>query len=143
MTPQYKGLQGLYEKYKEQGLEVLGFPCNQVRLPFAPCTFALLCLTYELSQFGSQEPATDSEISQFCELNHGVTFPLMKKSDVNGDDANEVFKYLKNEKKGLLGLSRIKWNFEKFLVDRNGAVVGRFVSTTTPEALDPEIQKLL
>ncbi|KDQ59318.1 hypothetical protein JAAARDRAFT_34052 [Jaapia argillacea MUCL 33604] len=121
-TPQYKGLQALHEKYKDQGLVVLGFPCNQ---------------------FGGQEPGTDADISQFCELNHGVTFTLMKKSDVNGDNTNEVFKWLKNEKSGLLGMTRIKWNFEKFLVDKEGKVVGRWASTTSPSALDDEIKKLL
>ncbi|KAF8959479.1 glutathione peroxidase-like protein [Flammula alnicola] len=121
-TPQYKGLQALYEKYKDQGLEILGFPCNQ---------------------FGGQEPEDDKGIAEFCTLNHGVTFPLMKKSDVNGDDTNEVYKWLKNEKSGLLGLTRIKWNFEKFLVDKNGNVVHRWASTTTPQAIDAEVAKVL
>jgi len=121
-TPQYKGLQALYEKYKDQGFEILGFPCNQ---------------------FGGQEPGEDEEISQFCEVNHGVTFPLMKKSDVNGDNTNEVFKYLKDQKSGLLGLTRIKWNFEKFLIDKEGNVVNRWASTTTPDAIAPEVEKLL
>ncbi|KAF8150682.1 glutathione peroxidase-like protein [Crassisporium funariophilum] len=121
-TPQYKGLQELYEKYKGQGLEILGFPCNQ---------------------FGGQEPADDKGIEEFCTLNHGVTFPLMKKSDVNGDSTNEVFQWLKSEKAGLLGLTRIKWNFEKFLVDKEGKVVQRWASTTTPQALDAEIAKVL
>ncbi|OBZ72157.1 Glutathione peroxidase 2 [Grifola frondosa] len=121
-TPQYKGLEALYEKYKDRGFVILGFPCNQ---------------------FGGQEPGNDTEISQFCERNHGVTFPLMKKSDVNGDNTNEVYKYLKNEKAGLLGLTRIKWNFEKFLVDKEGKVVHRWASTTTPENIDPEVAKLL
>ncbi|GJE88720.1 glutathione peroxidase [Phanerochaete sordida] len=121
-TPQYKGLETLYQKYKDQGLVILGFPCNQ---------------------FGGQEPGTDSEVASFCEKNYGVTFPLMAKSDVNGDDANEVFKYLKNQKSGLLGLTRIKWNFEKFLVDKEGNVVNRWASTTSPDAIDAEIAKLL
>ncbi|KAL6302426.1 glutathione peroxidase [Sparassis latifolia] len=121
-TPQYKGLQALYDKYKDRDFIILGFPCNQ---------------------FGSQEPGQDAEISEFCQLNHGVNFPLMKKSDVNGDHTNEVYKWLKNEKAGLLGLTRIKWNFEKFLVDRNGQVVGRWASVTTPEHLDAEVSKLL
>ncbi|KAF8896297.1 glutathione peroxidase [Infundibulicybe gibba] len=121
-TPQYTGLQKLYEKYKEQGLVVLGFPCNQ---------------------FGGQEPKNDTEIAEFCTVNHGVTFPLMKKSDVNGDNTNEVFKWLKNEKSGLLGLTRIKWNFEKFLVDKKGNVANRWASTTTPEAIDAEIAKII
>jgi len=121
-TPQYKGLQGLHDKYKDKGLVVLGFPCNQ---------------------FGGQEPENDSGIATFCERNHGVTFPLMLKSDVNGDNANEVYKYLKSQKSGLLGLTRIKWNFEKFLIDKEGRIVNRWASTTSPEAIDSEIAKLL
>jgi len=121
-TPQYKGLEELYKKYKDRGLVILGFPSNQ---------------------FGGQEPGTDEEIADFCELNHGVTFPLMKKSDVNGDQTNEVYQWLKKEKSGILGLARIKWNFEKFLVDQNGKVVNRWASTTTPAAIDVEVGKLL
>ncbi|KAJ7030380.1 glutathione peroxidase [Mycena alexandri] len=121
-TPQYKGLQALYEKYKDQGFTIIGFPCNQ---------------------FGGQEPGTDEEIATFCEVNHGVTFPLVKKSDVNGDNTNEVFKWLKSEKSGLLGLARIKWNFEKFLIDKEGKVVNRWASTTTPEAIDAEVAKII
>ncbi|KAH9940969.1 glutathione peroxidase [Amylocystis lapponica] len=121
-TPQYKGLQALYNKYKDKDFLILGFPCNQ---------------------FGGQEPGDDADISSFCELNHGVTFPLMKKSDVNGDNTNDVYKYLKNEKAGLLGMTRIKWNFEKFLIDKEGKVVARWASTTTPEAIDSEVAKLL
>ncbi|KAF7316756.1 Telomerase reverse transcriptase [Mycena chlorophos] len=121
-TPQYKGLQALYEKYKDQNFTIIGFPCNQ---------------------FGGQEPGTDEEIATFCTVNHGVTFPLMKKSDVNGDNTNEVFKWLKSEKAGLLGLTRIKWNFEKFLIDKNGVVVNRWASTTTPEAIDKEVGKII
>ncbi|PPR05791.1 hypothetical protein CVT24_006846 [Panaeolus cyanescens] len=121
-TPQYKGLQELYDKYKDKGLEILGFPCNQ---------------------FGGQEPANDEGIKEFCTLNHGVTFPLMAKSDVNGDNTNEVYKWLKNEKAGLLGLTRIKWNFEKFLVDKEGKVVNRWASTTTPAAIGAEIEKII
>jgi len=121
-TPQYKGLQELYNKYKDKDFVILGFPCNQ---------------------FGGQEPGTDDDISSFCELNHGVTFPLMKKSDVNGDNTNEVFKWLKNEKSGLLGMTRIKWNFEKFLIDKEGKVVNRWASTTTPGAIDAEVAKLV
>jgi glutathione peroxidase len=121
-TPQYKGLQALYDKYKGQGLEILGFPCNQ---------------------FGGQEPGDDEAVNQFCTINHGVTFPLMKKSDVNGDNTNEVYRWLKNEKAGILGLTRVKWNFEKFLIDKNGDVAQRYASTTTPSAIDSEISKLL
>lgn len=121
-TPQYAGLQKLYEKYKEQNFVILGFPCNQ---------------------FGGQEPADDEGIQEFCTINHGVTFPLMKKSDVNGDNTNEVFKWLKNEKSGLLGLTRIKWNFEKFLVDKNGNVIQRWASVTTPDAIGVEVAKII
>ncbi|TFK27748.1 glutathione peroxidase-like protein [Coprinopsis marcescibilis] len=121
-TPQYKGLQQLYEKHKDSGFVILGFPCNQ---------------------FGGQEPENDDGIQQFCELNHGVTFPLMKKSDVNGDSTNEVYKWLKAEKSGLLGLTRIKWNFEKFLIDKEGNVAHRWASTTAPSAIEPEVEKLL
>jgi len=120
-TPQYKGLQGLYDKYKEKGLVVLGFPTNNF----------------------FQETADDDGIANFCTVNHGVTFPLMKKSDVNGDTTNDVYKYLKSQKAGILGLTRIKWNFEKFLVDKEGNVVNRWASTTTPESIDKEIEKLL
>ncbi|KAF9000678.1 thioredoxin-like protein [Cyathus striatus] len=121
-TPQYAGLQQLYEKYKDRGFIILGFPCNQ---------------------FGGQEPADDTSIQEFCTLNHGVTFPLMKKSEVNGDDTNEVYKWLKSQKSGVLGLTRIKWNFEKFLVDKEGKVVNRWASTTTPQGLEAEVQKIL
>ncbi|RDX57273.1 glutathione peroxidase-like protein [Lentinus brumalis] len=121
-TPQYKGLEALYKKYKDQGFVILGFPCNQ---------------------FGGQEPESDEKIAEFCELNHGVSFPLMAKSDVNGDNTNEVYKWLKSQKAGLLGLTRIKWNFEKFLIDKEGKVVHRWASTTSPEAIDPEVAKLL
>ncbi|KAF9223749.1 glutathione peroxidase [Gyrodon lividus] len=121
-TPQYKGLQALYDKYKEQEFIILGFPCNQ---------------------FGGQEPGDDATIASFCERNHGVTFPLMKKSDVNGDNTNSVYKWLKNEKAGILGLTRIKWNFEKFLIDQEGKVVNRWASTTTPQAIDAAVENLL
>ncbi|KAM6504330.1 glutathione peroxidase [Amanita muscaria] len=121
-TPQYKGLQALYEKYKDRGLVILGFPCNQ---------------------FGSQEPQDDKGVGEFCTLNYGVSFPIMKKSDVNGENTNEAYKWLKSEKPGILGLTRIKWNFEKFLVDKNGKVVNRWASTSTPEAIDSEIAKIL
>ncbi|KIP07642.1 hypothetical protein PHLGIDRAFT_89284 [Phlebiopsis gigantea 11061_1 CR5-6] len=121
-TPQYKGLQALYDKYKEKDFVILGFPCNQ---------------------FGGQEPGSDDEIATFCERNHGVSFPLMKKTDVNGDATNEVYKFLKSEKSGLLGLARIKWNFEKFLIDKEGNVVHRWASTTSPESIDAEVAKLV
>ncbi|KAF8623710.1 hypothetical protein AX17_007407 [Amanita inopinata Kibby_2008] len=121
-TPQYTGLQALYDKYKDSGFVILGFPCNQ---------------------FGGQEPLDDKGISEFCTVNHGVTFPLMKKSDVNGGQTNQVYQWLKNEKPGILGLTRIKWNFEKFLVDKEGKVVNRWASTTTPEVIDGEVARLL
>ncbi|KAG2356170.1 glutathione peroxidase [Suillus spraguei] len=121
-TPQYQGLQALYDKHKERGFIILGFPCNQ---------------------FGGQEPGDDAAIASFCEVNHGVNFPLMKKSDVNGDNTNSVYRWLKNEKAGLMGLSRIKWNFEKFLIDKNGKVVNRWASTTTPQAIDARVEELL
>ncbi|WP_028400048.1 glutathione peroxidase [Ectobacillus panaciterrae] len=121
-TPQYKGLQALYEQYKEQGFEVLGFPCNQ---------------------FMGQEPGSNEEISSFCELNYGVTFPVFAKVDVNGDNADPLFKYLCNEAPGMLGSKAVKWNFTKFLVDRNGKVVERFAPQKAPEELKSEIEKLL
>ncbi|KAL9714257.1 Glutathione peroxidase 2 [Leucoagaricus gongylophorus] len=120
-TPQYRGLQALYDKYQNKGLVVLGFPTNQF----------------------FQEPGSDEEIQSFCSLNYGVTFPLMKKSDVNGDNTNEVYKWLKNEKSGILGLTRIKWNFEMFLVDKNGKVVNRWASSTTPESIDGDIANVI
>ena len=121
-TPQYKGLEALYEKLHSRGLEVLGFPCNQ---------------------FGAQEPGTADEIESFCEMNYGVTFPLFAKIDVNGKDAAPVYKYLKKEKPGLLGSEAIKWNFTKFLVDRNGKVIERYGSNVEPEAIVPDVEKLL
>jgi len=121
-TPQYKGLEALYEKMHSRGLEVLGFPCNQ---------------------FGAQEPGTEKEIAAFCELNYGVTFPLFSKVDVNGDDAAPLYKYLKKEKPGLLGTEAIKWNFTKFLVDRKGKVVERYGSNVEPQAIAADVEKLL
>ncbi|MEH6715941.1 glutathione peroxidase [Parasphingorhabdus flavimaris] len=120
-TPQYEGLEKLHQEYKDQGLEILAFPCNQ---------------------FGNQEPGDADEIKNFCSLNYDVSFPLMEKVDVNGDDADPLWKYLKSEKSGLLG-SRIKWNFTKFLVDRDGNVVGRYGPAVKPEQLKNEIQALL
>ena len=143
-TPQYDGLEALYEKYKDRGLVVIGFPCDQ---------------------FGHQEPGSNAEIEEFCRLNHGVTFPLMAKSDVNGENANPVFKWLYTEKPfagfgdsdtgqfmdGMLSRNDpdyasnpdIKWNFTKFLIDRKGRVVARFEPVVTPEELDAEIAGLL
>jgi len=121
-TPQYKGLEALYEKLHGKGLEILGFPCNQ---------------------FGAQEPGTEKEIAQFCELNYGVTFPLFAKVEVNGGNAAPVYKYLKAEKPGLLGSEAIKWNFTKFLVDRKGNVLARYAPNDTPESMAGDIEKAL
>ena len=121
-TPQYKGLEDLYQKYKDQGLEVLGFPCNQ---------------------FGNQEPGSNNEIEEFCTLNYGVTFPMFSKVDVNGDSADPLFKFLTSNKKGLLGSSKIKWNFTKFLIDKDGNPVKRFAPTTTPEQISEDIEEIL
>jgi len=121
-TPQYKGLEALYEKLHGKGLEILGFPCNQ---------------------FGEQEPGTEAEIESFCELNYGVTFPMFAKVDVNGDGAAPLYKFLKKEKPGLLGSEAIKWNFTKFLVDRNGKVIERYAPNTEPAAIAGDIERLL
>ena len=120
-TPQYKGLQELYAKYKERGFELLAFPCDQ---------------------FGHQEPGGDDEIKEFCEMNYGVEFPVFSKIEVNGDAAHPLYKFLKSEKGGLLGES-IKWNFTKFLVDKQGNVVERYAPTTPPERIAPDIEKQL
>ena len=121
-TPQYKGLETLYEKLHPRGLEILGFPCNQ---------------------FGAQEPGNEAEIAQFCELNYGVKFPLFAKIEVNGAAAAPLYQYLKKAKPGLLGSEAIKWNFTKFLVDRGGTVVERYAPNTEPEAIAGDIEKLL
>ena len=121
-TPQYKGLEELYQKYKDQGLEILGFPCNQ---------------------FGKQEQGNESEISEFCELNYGVSFPMFAKIDVNGPDASPLFKNLKQQKPGLLGSESIKWNFTKFLIGRDGKAILRAAPLTKPEDLETEIQQAL
>lgn len=120
-TPQYKGLEALYQKMKDEGLVILGFPCNQ---------------------FGGQEPENEAGIKTFCERNFGVTFPLMEKVDVNGNTAHPLYEWMKNEKKQLL-LAAVKWNFEKFLIDKEGNVVDRFASTTSPESIEPKIKALL
>ncbi len=122
LTPQYQGLESLYEKYKDQGLVVLGFPCNQ---------------------FLSQEPGDESQIAEFCQLNYGVSFPMFAKIDVNGDNTHPLFKHLKSEAKGILGSEKIKWNFTKFLVDQNGKVVKRYAPKTEPKAIEADIQRLL
>jgi len=121
-TPQYKGLEALYEKMHARGLEVLGFPCNQ---------------------FGAQEPGSENEIASFCEVNYGVTFPLFAKIDVNGGNAAPLYQYLKKEKPGLLGSEAIKWNFTKFLVDRKGKIVERYAPKVEPEAIANDIERLL
>ena len=121
-TPQYKGLEALYRKYKDQGLEVLGFPCNQ---------------------FGAQEPGSEQEIATFCETNYDVTFPMFRKVDVNGESAAPVYKFLKSAKPGLLGTEAIKWNFTKFLVDRSGKVLERFAPNDTPESIERNVAKAL
>ena len=121
-TPQYAGLEQLYKDYGDKGLVVLAFPSNQ---------------------FGAQEPGSDDEIESFCQINYGVTFPVFAKGNVNGPDAWPVFDWLRTEAPGLLGTTAIKWNFTKFLVDREGRVVERFAPPTGPEALRPAIEKLL
>lgn len=120
-TPQYTELEKLYRDYKDRGFEILAFPCNQ---------------------FGGQEPGDAEEIANFCSLTYDVTFPVMAKIDVNGDDADPIFKHLKSEKGGILG-SGIKWNFTKFLVDRQGEVVSRHAPTTKPQDLRKDIEQLL
>lgn len=120
-TPQYTGLQNLQEQFGPRGFEVLAFPCDQ---------------------FGHQEPGSDAEIAGFCDLNYGVTFPLFAKIDVNGQDAHPLFTWLKREKGGLLG-GRIKWNFTKFLLDRQGTVQSRFAPITTPESIARDVEALL
>lgn len=121
-TPQYAGLEALYRQYQQQGLVVLGFPCNQ---------------------FGNQEPADNASIATFCATNYGVSFPMFQKIDVNGQQAHPLFQYLKRSKTGLLGFSDIKWNFTKFLINRNGDVVKRYAPTSTPLSLSADIEKLL
>ncbi len=120
-TPQYDGLEALWKKYKDQGLVVIGFPCDQ---------------------FAHQEPGSDAEIAEFCRINHGVTFPLMSKIEVNGEGAHPIYKYLKSETKGLLG-GAIKWNFTKFLISRDGTRIERFAPMAKPESLEDKIKALL
>ena len=121
-TPQFEGLEELHEKYADKGLAVLGFPCNQ---------------------FGQQDPGSNAEILEFCQLKYDVKFPMFGKVDVNGGDAHPLYKYLKREAPGLLGSEGIKWNFTKFLVDREGNVVDRFAPTVTPKDLEKKIRELL
>ncbi|KQQ91872.1 glutathione peroxidase [Massilia sp. Leaf139] len=121
-TPQYKGLEAVYGQFRERGVEVLGFPCNQ---------------------FGQQESGSEAEIGAFCEKNYGVSFPLFAKIEVNGESAHPLFQHLKREAPGLLGTQRIKWNFTKFLVGRDGQVVKRYAPQTKPEAIASDIEALL
>ena len=120
-TPQYEGLQKLYDKYKDRGLEILDFPCNQ---------------------FGHQAPGTEQEIQEFCTLKYKTTFPLFAKIDVNGENADPLFVYLKTQQGGFLG-DDIKWNFTKFLISRDGTVVDRYAPVTKPESIESDILKLL
>ena len=121
-TPQYKDLQNLYEKYQDQGLEVLGFPCNQ---------------------FGAQEPGTNEEVKSFCDLNYNVSFKMFDKIDVNGSNASPLFKYLKHESPGIMGTEAVKWNFTKFLVNKDGQVVKRFAPKDGESEIESELQKIL
>ncbi len=120
-TPQFEGLEKLYKKYKDKGLVILGFPCNQ---------------------FANQEPGDEKSIAQGCVLNYGVTFPMFSKINVNGENAHPIYKYLKNELRGFLG-KEIKWNFTKFLIDKNGKPIKRFSPSTKPEEIDTYLEKLL
>lgn len=120
-TPQFTGLEKLYQKYKDQGLVILGFPCNQ---------------------FGGQDPGSNEQIGAFCQKNYGVSFPMFAKVDVKGAGAHPIFRYLTNNSKGVLG-SGIKWNFSKFLIGRDGKVINRYAPTTKPESLEEDIEKAL
>jgi glutathione peroxidase len=121
-TPQYTGLEALYRKHKDQGFAVLGFPCNQ---------------------FGAQEPGNEADIQSFCSLTYDVSFPLFAKVDVNGADAHPLYRHLKHERPGLLGTEAIKWNFTKFLIDRNGQVLKRYAPTDKPADLEADLVPLL
>ena len=121
-TPQYDGLEALYRKFQDQGFEVVAFPCNQ---------------------FGAQEPGNAEEIASFCKLTYDVTFPMMAKIDVNGDDATPLYQWMKGEAPGLMGSKSIKWNFTKFLIDREGKVVRRYAPTDKPEGIEKDIARLL
>ena len=122
LTPQYKGLQTLYEEYKDRNFVVLGFPCNQ---------------------FGGQEPGTNSEINNFCEINYSVTFPIFSKIKVNGPDSHPLFKLLKNDKPGIFRTESIKWNFTKFLVNSSGKIIDRFSPRVEPKYIRSEIERIL
>lgn len=121
-TPQFAGLEALYEKYHDRGFEILGFPCNQ---------------------FGKQDPGNNDEIMEFCQLNYGVSFPMFGKVEVNGGGADPLFKYLKKAAPGTLGLEGIKWNFTKFLINSEGEVVKRYAPTTKPQDIADDIEALL
>ncbi len=121
-TPQYTELESLYKKYADRGFVILGFPCNQ---------------------FAGQEPGSDSEIQSFCQLNYGVTFPVMAKIDVNGANTQPLYQFLKSKAPGVLWTQNIKWNFTKFLIDRNGKIIERFAPSTQPMKLSQKIEKLL
>lgn len=121
-TPQFEGLESLYEKFRDKGVEVLGFPCNQ---------------------FGKQDPGSDDEITEFCQLNYGVSFPMFGKIEVNGSDADPLYKHLKKKAPGALGTRAIKWNFTKFLIDADGEVVKRYAPATKPADIEADIQALL
>ncbi|GAC1371948.1 MAG: glutathione peroxidase [Aquirhabdus sp.] len=121
-TPQFEGLEHVFEEYKDKGLVVLGFPCNQ---------------------FASQDPGANSEIGEFCQRNYGVSFPMFAKIDVNGNDAHPLYKFLTKEAKGILGSESVKWNFTKFLVGKDGNVIDRYAPTTKPESMVGDIEKAL
>ena len=121
-TPQYEGLQKLYDEHKEEGLEILAFPCNQ---------------------FGEQEKGDGEEIKNFCEKNYSITFPIFEKVEVNGNDAHPIFKFIKEQKKGFMGTESIKWNFSKFLLSKYGEVIKRYGSLDVPENLEADIKQLL
>ena len=122
LTPQYKGLQELYSKYSNKDFEILAFPCNQ---------------------FGAQEPGSNEEIKEFCDINFNVSFKIFDKINVNGSSASPLFKHLKNEAKGVMGSEAIKWNFTKFLIDNNGSVIKRYSPQTTPDKIDQDLSKIL
>ena len=122
LTPQYKGLQELYSKYSNKDFEILAFPCNQ---------------------FGAQEPGSNEEIKEFCDINFNVSFKIFDKINVNGSNASPLFKHLKNEAKGIMGSEAIKWNFTKFLIDNNGRVIKRYSPQTTPDKIDKDLSKIL
>jgi len=122
LTPQYKGLQELYSKYSNKDFEILAFPCNQ---------------------FGAQEPGSNEEIKEFCDINFNVSFKIFDKINVNGASASPLFKHLKNEAKGVIGSEAIKWNFTKFLIDNNGSVIKRYSPQTTPDKIEKDLSKIL